>query len=303
MSSCSSENFEPKHAETCRTVRNWTKVFHFICSTAAFSLTSWCIYKYIKDDDVSHVNYKRYHSDKDSIYPSLTLCFNNPFLNEKLEQYGDGINTTTYSKFLKGLYWDERMTKIDYDNVTLDIVRYLDQAKIVLANGSLYHPRETFRPYVGIRSSSLKCFSFDTPFIPRIGVEYLVVVLKNSIFPHGTRPTHHNFNISTGRGGGFEVRFNYPRQVFRSYFTAKWIWESLGYNSSNKWIGMTFKMKNIEALKRRSKYALPCNNDWKHDDEKIMDEIIKRIQCKPPHLDRNYQLEICSAVRLCPFFM
>ena len=36
---------------------------------------------------------------------------------------------------------------------------------------------------------------------------------------------------------------------------------------------LTFKVKNIEVLKRRSKYGLPCNKDWKHDDEKIMEAI------------------------------
>ena len=252
----------------------------------------------MKDDDVSLVNYKQYHTTTDSIYPSLTLCFNNPFLNDKLEQYGTGINTTTYSNFLKGLHWDNRMTRIDYDEVTLDISKYLEEAKIVLANGSVYRQEETLMHYVVIRSSSLKCFSFDTPFLPDVGVEYLVVVVKNSIFPQGYRPLHHDFNPNTGKGGGFEVRFNYPRQVFRSYFTAKWIWESLGHNATKKWIGMSFHMKNIEVLKRRSKYYLPCNSEWRYDDEKIMNVIIDKIQCKPPHWDIKSNLEICSKVLL-----
>ena len=279
-------------------MENWTRVFHLICSTAAFTLTCWCIYKYMKDDDVSLVNYKQYHTTTDSIYPSLTLCFNNPFLNEKLEQYGTGINTTTYSNFLKGLHWDNRMSRIDYDEVTLDISQYLEEAKIVLANGSVYRQEETLMHYVVIRSSSLKCFSFDTPFLPDVGVEYLVVVVKNSIFPQGYRPLHHDFNPNTGKGGGFEVRFNYPRQVFRSYFTAKWIWESLGHNATKKWIGMSFHMKNIEVLKRRSKYYLPCNSEWRYDDEKIMNVIIDKIQCKPPHWDIKSNLKICSKVIL-----
>ena len=115
---CISKDIVKKQKKRCR---NWTSVFHFICSAAAFSLTCWCVYKYVKDEDVSHVNYRRYHSEKDNIYPSLTLCFNNPFLNHKLVKYGDGINTTTYVKFLKGLHWDERMIDIHYDNVTLNI--------------------------------------------------------------------------------------------------------------------------------------------------------------------------------------
>jgi hypothetical protein len=284
--------------ESGRFKRSWTSIFHFICSIAAFGLTCWCIYKYMKDEDVSLVSYKRYNSDENSIYPSLTLCFNNPFINEKLKGVGNGINTTTYVKFLKGLYWDKRMVRIDYDNVTLDIERYIEEAKIVLSNGSVYNDKGKVRYYVVMRSSSLKCFSFDPQLLPDVGIEYLVVVLKNSIFPNGYRPTHHTFDANSGKGGGFEVRFNYPRQVFRSDFTAKWIWEGLGHNATDKWVGMTFKVKNIEVLKRRSKYGLPCNKDWKHDDEKIMEEMIQKLQCVPPHWNVKPQKDSCSAVML-----
>ena len=276
--------------------RSWIRIFHITCSLAAFGLTCWCFYKYMKDDDVSLVNYKRYHTDKDGIYPSLTLCFSNPFLNAKLETFGKGINATTYSKFLKGLHWDERLVKIDYDNVTINLENYLEGAKIVLGNGSVYDNEEKRLHYVVMRSSNMKCFSFDPPFLQDVGVEYLGVVLHNLIFPDGFRPTHHTFDINSGTGSGFEVRFNFPHQVFRSDFTAKWIWEPLGHNASNKWIGMTFKIKNVEVLKRRSKFGIPCNKDWQHDDQKIMEEIVRIIQCKPPHWDINTKLGICSLV-------
>ena len=297
---CTSKDLEEMPELKSRLKRTWIRIFHVICNLAAFGLTCWCFYKYMKDDDVSLVNYKRYHSDKDSIYPSLTLCFNNPFLNDKLESFGNGINTTTYSKFLNGLYWDERFIKIDYDNVTINLESYLEGAKIILGNGSVYNTTGKRMHYVVMRSSSMKCFSFEPPFLPDIGIEYLVVVLKNSIFPYGFRPTHHNFDPKredfNGRGSGFEVRFNFPRQVFRSDFTAKWIWESLGNNASNKWVGMTFKVKDIEVLKRRSKSGLPCNSEWQHDDQKIMKEIIRIVQCKPPHWDVYTELDICPLV-------
>ena len=118
MPRCMTKNSEGKCEEEKSGFKtNWTGIFHFLCSISAFSLTCWCIYKYIKDEDVSLVNYKRYHSDRNSIYPSLTLCFNNPFINDKLKSVGKGVNITTYSKFLKGMYWDERMTQINYDNL------------------------------------------------------------------------------------------------------------------------------------------------------------------------------------------
>ena len=289
------ENSEEKN----RFNKKWMRICTFLCTCAACILTCWCFYKYMKDDDVSLVNYKRYHSDKDSVYPSLTLCFNNPFLNDKLEDVGDGVNTTTYSKFLEGLHWDNRLVHINYDSVTLDIDEYLDGVRIVLANGTVYensnHPTEKMY-YISMRSSSVKCFSFDTPFLTNVGVEYLVVAMKNSIFPHGYRPMHHDFDASTGKGGGFEVRFNIPGQVFRSDFTAKWIWESLGHNASRKWVGMTFKLKNVEVLKLRSKSSIPCNSEWQQDDQKIKEAIMSSTRCKPPHWNITTDRNICSWV-------
>ena len=225
------------------------RVFHIFCVLSALSLTCWCFHKYMQDKDVSLVNYKRFHSDRGSIYPSLTLCFNNPFLNDKLKTFGDGINTSTYYSFLEGLLWDKRMVDIDYDNVTVNLDDYLLGARIVLANGSLYKWDSGSKTYyVGMRTSSMKCFTFDVPFVKDVGVEYLVVTIKNSIFPYGFRPMHHVFDPETGTGTGFQTILNYPHQIMRSQFTAKWIWDSLGENATQKWVGMRFKIKNIESF-------------------------------------------------------
>ena len=46
---------------------------------------------------------------------------------------------------------------------------------------------------------------------------------------------------------------------------------------------MLFTVKHTELLKLRNKFASPCNPDWKNDDENIMQEIITRVGCRPPH--------------------
>ena len=84
--------------------------------------------------------------------------------------------------------------------------------------------------------------------------------------------------------------------VFRSDSANKWIWEPLGRNASKKWVGMTFKTKSIEVLKRRSKSTLPCNSDWRNDDQKITQEIMRTAQCKPPFWDTNSELNVCTWV-------
>ena len=64
---------ETLEKESGRLKRNWTGIFHVLCSISAFSLTCWCIYKYMKDKDVSLVNYNRFNSDKNRLCTQLDV--------------------------------------------------------------------------------------------------------------------------------------------------------------------------------------------------------------------------------------
>ena len=300
------DNLEELSNETSKLKRTWMRLFQVFCNILAFGLTCWCFHKYMKDKDVSHVNYRRFHDDSDSLYPSLTLCFNNPFLDDRLKEAGDGINITTYVPFLEGKYWDNRMADIDYDNVTIDLKDYLEFAEINLLNTSKFRDNKF---YVSMRSPRMKCFSFDIPFIRDTGVEFFIVRIKNSIFPYGFRPPIHDFYPSKGRlFGGFEVRLSYPHQVFRSDFANKWRWDVLDENGTlekmqKMWVGMNFDVKHIETLKRRSKSSLPCNNNWQNDDEQILERLFEAADCKPPFLSKISDMNLCTWVCDCRSFM
>ena len=171
------DNVEEVSNESNRTKRTAMRFFQLLCNMLAFSLTCWCFHKYWQDKDVSHVNYRRFHDGDDSLYPSVTLCFNNPFLGERLREIGDGINITTYVEFLEGKRWDERMAGIDYDNVTVELEDYLVFSEITLINGS---KSSHHKYYVSMRSPPMKCFSFDMPFTFNTGVEFFIRTAKNS---------------------------------------------------------------------------------------------------------------------------
>ena len=49
--------------------------FTFFCIVGAMFMTVWLMYEYILDKDVSSVNFKYFHENKDNIYPSITMCF------------------------------------------------------------------------------------------------------------------------------------------------------------------------------------------------------------------------------------
>ena len=66
------------------------------------------------NDDLCEVNFKKFHADQESIYPSISLCFNSPFLKDKLK------DASEYEKFLLGRSDESgRFSSIPYENVSL----------------------------------------------------------------------------------------------------------------------------------------------------------------------------------------
>ena len=98
---------------------------YVICALATIGLTIKCVYQYMLDEDVSRIAFKTFNSNENDIYPAVTLCFSQPLLNNKLAEYGKGVNITSYNNFLQGIMWDERMAKIDIDDVSVNFEDYL----------------------------------------------------------------------------------------------------------------------------------------------------------------------------------
>ena len=99
--------------------------FGAFCCFATICLTVYCVYQYILDEDVARIGFKEFNSENDHIYPAVTMCFPRPLVEQKFKKYGDGINANTYSSFLRGIHWDNRMTHINYDDVSINFEDYL----------------------------------------------------------------------------------------------------------------------------------------------------------------------------------
>ena len=98
--------------------------FQILCVITTLGLGSYVIYQYILDEDLTEVSFKKFHEDEESIYPEISICLTDAYLDDELKKKGEGINSNSYRKFLNGELWDEGMAKIDYYNVTLDIKFY-----------------------------------------------------------------------------------------------------------------------------------------------------------------------------------
>ena len=100
-------------------------IFHGLCGFATLGFTIFCIHQYALDEDVARIEFQEFNSGETNIYPTVTMCFPKPLLEHKLAEYGQGINVSTYTSFLVGDLWDNRMALIDYDDVSIHIEDYL----------------------------------------------------------------------------------------------------------------------------------------------------------------------------------
>ena len=77
---------------------------------------------HIKDEDISVVEYKLVKDLTPIFQPEFTICFENPLIEEKLNDINSNISSEGYLQYLNGdMPGDVTYESIDYDNVTIQL--------------------------------------------------------------------------------------------------------------------------------------------------------------------------------------
>lgn len=261
-------------------------LFRLVCIVITASIIAYNISLYSQDEDLTEVSYQMYNQDEEGIYPGITICVATPFRNKELEMYGARINKTTYGNFLRGRLWDDRMLRVNFDSVTMDIKDYLIEACIKQKfNGDClnFDPEiETF-----FQPSKFQCFSFDNP--PETNIVYVETKINASLFHNKLRPEKWEF----------VVRFPFPSQIFRSAKISYGEWPS----RQNLFNGFTmnFYVRNVQVIRRRNKDSKPCY-DWKNYDNLVMKDISEGLGCRPVYWGNRTTLPICNSMEKMGFF-
>ena len=165
-------------------------MFAFLCVSATLSMCVYWAYKFSLDKDLSVITYRKFYETKDDVYPTVSFCLKDPFLKERLAEYG--VDQSLYLKFLRGDYFSEDMLKIDYSNVTFDISDHVKGYEMYFRNGSkkldlklsiTEKRRLTHNSYNGFNNFGrrfLKCFALEIPKI--YGLLIFRILLSNNIF-------------------------------------------------------------------------------------------------------------------------
>ena len=101
--------------------------FKAVCLVVTAVMIVYWIAKYLKDEDISVVEYNLVKNMETVFQPEFTICFENPFIEEKLNDISANISGHKYFQYLTGAIPGDAIYKnIDYENVTIQLFKYLD---------------------------------------------------------------------------------------------------------------------------------------------------------------------------------
>ena len=287
-------------------------VYNVFCVAGFVATALWCILTFSENHDICLVDLKEYNEDPNNVYPSISIVIINPFIDEKLRGYGEGINSTYYSKFLGGEYWDERMLEIDYDNVTIDLNTYFlgydilgDNFSVISINNDSFTDdlSTSFgwrKPYKNFRSAGWQSYTVDPPYdtygaVTRF-LTQISIKIQTDIFKNSTRQNFYDYDQDSPTWGGFEIWFHYPNQLMEAWHLGmgKWLWPKQDANSSRNY-AMIFERSKMDVLERRNKKDNPCIEDWKNHDQYVVDHIVSSVGCRPPHWKSQHKVPLCRS--------
>ena len=239
-----------------------TFIFHGACLAATLSVIIYWMYMFSLNEDTSLVKYKYYYEEEQDVFPSLSLCFNNPFSDKKLGQAITGLNRTTYFQFLNGEYLSPEIMSINYESITMNISDSIINYWVAFHDGSSQYYEADYMRFVnsfnGFRGNRFySCYRLPIPDDKNI--EYFSVQLKNNIFPDRRRPPLFDF---------FTL-IHYPNQLLTSLGSIRDRWQE---PLTNNTYAMRFAVDKVETIQRRNKITKPCDENWNNYDNGVLAE-------------------------------
>ena len=262
----------------CNVLHN---AFRLVCILTTIALVIWCCIEFNENEDVCEVSFKKFHEDKDSIYPELTFVLPNRFDETALRSYDESFNEYNYSKFLNGVsHWDEKMLHVDFDKVSMGLEDYVLETCFYETMFGPCRANGLIKKY-----DDFGAVETTLHFPPDKITWGASIKLKNSIFQNGLRPANAFHE-------GLVVSFAYPNQRYRSMASVFQKWPVRTNESTKNYI-MRFTLKSMEVFRRRQKKNKACYNGGDYD-AKIREIIVENIGCRPIMWNTNRSKPLCT---------
>ena len=247
--------------------------------SVAIILIAWQIFTYVYlDDDLPQVDFKRFHSTKDRIYPALTLCFNNssPYKHYETTQkdpqkdgfYEDASNCTV-------LKIEDYIKTISVRNFENEISKYTKSIDGLMIHGDESRLGLLSTGFVLRRYRVMNCFAIGIPFVKQKEIKSMRIRLRKSIF---TENNDLNPCLKINEWSRVTVGLSYRNQFFSLLNrNGKEPLDAKELSSSS---GFVFHVSGIEIVNRRNKQNDPCNNYANEQAIKKLEDLENGLGCK-----------------------
>ena len=262
-------------------------LFSFLCAFATIYMSIYWSYQFSLNKDLCLVDYRQFYEGKDDVFPTISLCLMNPFLNENLAEYG--VNQSIYLDFLKGNYASTDMLSIAYENVTIELSHFIRGYFVRWRNQTSVTVDLKLNPSTKILTSTsfngfwgedfYKCFSPVIP--PDKNIRKFSLLVSNEVFPNGLRPTRY----------GLRTFVHLPKALLISLPTEQFLWPK---RSSNENYVMNFEVEEVEILRKRNKGGTTCYENWREYDDWIVKLHRNTVMCNNPYQTKNDDLPLCT---------
>ena len=246
-------------------------------------MVGFWIFKFIRNEDVSSIEYISYDSNMDVAYPGLSICVLRPFIYQNLRVHSGGnVSVEDYERYIRGdTMFLEEYAEINFENVTLNLLDYVKEVEVLMKNGTwlgwkyleaCQYVRLTniFNGFLNRISS--RCFGFDMILKSSGYVEALYVSFRQELIYMLEKIHHHSF-------GSTALLLNYPGQIVQYMGLFETIWTE----PSNSVGMLSIKATSMEILRRRNKKRNPCLVEWMRFDDVILKKHHDTVGCSPPY--------------------
>ena len=297
------------------------KIYYGICVCITIILTTWCVYEYSLDPDVSNIALRKFHETSEDIHPTITLCVKDPFnlgvlMWSENQSYSNTLRS--YQTFITGIGQQGRSIDdfpgIDYDRASASLNEFLEEFSIHVRASSvqthayvyrthadtlLINEKETpwmdeyspdydlmrrIRTYISVRNGYFKCFSFDIPMSKE------VIIQKVEIKINATWASSGENILDLSR---FFVMLTYPNQMLLTS-PGKHILLKNDFSQPSCYKSI-ITLGAMEILRRRDKSKVRCNENWKNHDQMLINHIIENVGCNPKHWYTPSKLGYCNS--------
>ena len=307
--------------------QTFVNLFSFTCILASGSLIVYCTWQYCKNEDFSVVRFAEYNHRKNDIYPGITLCLRDDYIKEstfspfeqKMYKSFIGGRKILKSDREKRAYLDRRSNRkpnpianrpksitADEEEIISNFTSKLEHIYInndvknindFLSFGTMatyrsgwsayhYATNKSFQKekwvsnyYLSFSPSHKRCWTFEPPIKSNDIMLSYSVMFNKSIFYGRWRPPYKRF----------EIRLSYPGQQLTSP-ARKYDW---GKNESKNDYTMKFEIQNIVVMKRRNKLTANCEENWKQNDNILIEKMASDFKCLLPHWSLNSTYPLC----------